>query len=58
MQYLRRKQVAARLGIDPRTVDLWRKRGKIPAPSIMNSIPVWDSEELEAWLKAKKEVRT
>ena len=54
MKVLRRKQVAAMLGVNVRTVDNWAKAGKMPTPYLLAGIPVWDEAELVRWLQMKK----
>ena len=46
-QFLRRAQVAARYGINPRTVDRWKQDGRIPQPIHKGKFPLWDEALLE-----------
>lgn len=57
MDTLRRKEVAALLGVAVVTVDKWRASGYLPAPIMLGDVPVWDRAELVAWLNSKREVR-
>jgi len=47
-QYLRKSQVAARYGIDPRSVDRMKLDGRLPAPIYRGRMPLWDCTELDA----------
>ena len=47
--YLRKKSVAARYGVDPRTVPRMVEDGRIPAPDLYNGrFPLWDEAALDA----------
>jgi hypothetical protein len=47
--YLRKRQVAARYGVHPRTVDRGVATGVIRRPDMyLNKLPLWDDEKLAA----------
>jgi predicted DNA-binding transcriptional regulator AlpA len=48
-RYFRKKQVAERYGVDPRTVDRWARERKIPPPVYMpgSILPLWQEEGLD-----------
>jgi predicted DNA-binding transcriptional regulator AlpA len=48
-QYLRKRSVAARYGVDIRTVDRMRDDKRIPPPKYLpgSVIPMWDEAELD-----------
>ena len=46
--YLRKRQVADRYNIVPRTVDRWSEDGRLPAPIYRSKVPLWDLDRLEA----------
>jgi hypothetical protein len=47
--YLRKKGVAARYGVDPRTVPRMVKDKRIPPPDLYNGrFPLWDEATLDA----------
>ena len=52
---LRRKALAEKLGVSVDTIDKWRKDGFLPAASVLVGTPVWDEEEIEAWVRSRKE---
>jgi hypothetical protein len=46
--FLRKRQVADRYNIVPRSVDRWASDGRLPKPMWRGRIPLWDLDELEA----------
>jgi hypothetical protein len=47
-RFLRKKEVALRYNVDPRTVERMVADGRIPPPDIMNGrFPGWSDETLE-----------
>jgi predicted DNA-binding transcriptional regulator AlpA len=50
-KYLRKKAVADRYGVDPRSIDRWVVLGKLPAPIYLpgGRIPLFAEDEIEAW---------
>lgn len=49
-EYLTRAQVAARLGIEPDTVTVYRYRGKFPAPDqTYGPTALWLPATIDAW---------
>lgn len=47
-QYLRRKAVAERYGVDIRTVQRMERDGRLPKPLYRGRIPLQDEAELDA----------
>jgi predicted site-specific integrase-resolvase len=47
-QFFRKSQVAARYGVDERTVDRWKLDGRLPPPRYRGRIPLWREDELDA----------
>jgi predicted site-specific integrase-resolvase len=47
-KFLRKRQVAQRYSITPRSVERWSADGRLPAPTYRGIIPIWSVEELEA----------
>jgi hypothetical protein len=47
-QFLRKQAVAARYGVDVRTVERMTQDGRLPSPHYRGRIPLWDSDELDA----------
>lgn len=57
MKTLRVEAVAAKVGLGVSTVWQWSRRGDFPKPFSYNStVVVWDEEDIDNWLKAKKEM--
>jgi predicted site-specific integrase-resolvase len=46
-QFFRKSQVAARYGVDERTVDRWKLDGRLPPPHMRGRIPLWREDQLE-----------
>ena len=46
-KYLRRRAVANRYGITPRSVDRWSADGRLPAPVYRGKIPLWEEAQLD-----------
>jgi hypothetical protein len=46
--YLRKRAVAARYGVNVRTVDRWAEDGRLPPPIYRGIVPLWDQTELDA----------
>jgi len=56
MKTLRVEAVAAKVGLGVSTVWQWSRRGDFPKSfPLSNMVVVWDEEEVDNWLKAKKE---
>jgi hypothetical protein len=47
-KFLRKAQVAARYGINVRSVERWEKDGRLPAPMYRGRIPLWRESGLDA----------
>lgn len=47
--YLTTEQVAARSNVSARTIDRWRKTGKLPEPHRLLGRLVWHIEDLTTW---------
>jgi predicted DNA-binding transcriptional regulator AlpA len=44
--------IAARLGVERATVDIWRYRGILPEPTaIVARTPMWTPAVIDAWAK-------
>jgi len=51
-------EVAARLGVKPRTVHTWRHRNLMPAPRwTVSGQPAWEWAEVETWAKHTARLR-
>lgn len=51
-------EVAARLGVKPRTVHTWRQRNLMPAPRwTVSGQPAWEWAEIETWAKRTDRLR-
>lgn len=46
-RFLRRRAVAQRYGITPRSVDRWSADGRLPVPIYRGKIPLWDEAGLD-----------
>jgi predicted DNA-binding transcriptional regulator AlpA len=46
--FLRKRAVAARYGVNTRTVDRWAADGRLPPPIYRGIVPLWDLSELDA----------
>ena len=47
-QFLRKKSVANRYGVDERTVDRMANDGRLPKPKYRGKrLPLWDADELD-----------
>jgi predicted site-specific integrase-resolvase len=46
-QFYRKRQVAERYGVDERTIDRWKLDGRLPAPHMRGTIPLWREDELD-----------
>ena len=51
---LSRKQLAAYLAVNERTVDRLRHRG-LPAPFMVGASPRWRKAEIDTWLNRQRE---
>lgn len=57
MNTLRVEAVASKVGLGVSTVWQWSRRGDFPKPFLLsNMVAVWDEEDIDNWLKAKKEI--
>lgn len=55
---LRLEQVADEIGVKPRTIKAWVRDGKFPVPiKATESLVLWVTSEVDAWLDAKKAER-
>lgn len=45
--------IARLLGVEPRRVSVWRKRGLLPPPrwQLAARIPAWDRADVEEWAR-------
>lgn len=58
MQLIRKRELAKLLGVNPWTLDNWRRRGSIPKPIILSGqVVAWRRLEIERWL-AEREAET
>ena len=53
-EYLHKKEIAAMLGVTPRWVDFWRKKGKIPVPITIGITPLWSRAEFLEFLASRR----
>jgi predicted DNA-binding transcriptional regulator AlpA len=52
---IRKKPLAAKLGVNPWTLDRWRKAGQFPQPIWLSpSVPAWRVSDIDAWLRTKQ----
>lgn len=52
-------EIAKRLDVPLNTVQVWRKRGRLPAPSwTVSGAPAWDWFEVKAWAQASGREQT
>jgi predicted DNA-binding transcriptional regulator AlpA len=52
---IRKRELARLLGVNPWTIDGWRKAGTIPPPIILSGqIVAWKRSDIEAWLDERK----
>jgi predicted site-specific integrase-resolvase len=51
LKLIDKKTLAKILGISKRTVERWRKVGKIPEPSKNDGRPFWTVKQIEEWVK-------
>jgi predicted DNA-binding transcriptional regulator AlpA len=48
---IRKRELAALLGVNPWTIDNWRKRGLIPPPIVLSpQVVAWRRSDIERWL--------
>lgn len=48
-------EIAARLGVSPGLVRLWRHRGLMPEPvAVVSRAPVWEWADVAAWAQARR----
>lgn len=51
LQLIRKHPLAQLLGVNPWTLDNWRKRGRIPEPIVLSpQIVAWPRAEILQWL--------
>ena len=51
-------EIAARLGVKPQTVHMWRHRKLMPEPRwTVSGQPAWDWSEIEAWARRTGRLR-
>lgn len=49
-KYLRRQELAARIGIQPKTLDLWVRKGWAPQRTMkVGNAPLWAIATIERW---------
>jgi hypothetical protein len=48
-KFLRKRQVAQRYSITPRSVERWSADGRLPAPTYRGTIPIWSVDKLDAY---------
>jgi predicted site-specific integrase-resolvase len=46
--FVRRRRLAERYDVTPRTIDRWVRDGRLPAPIYRGRTPLWDVDELDA----------
>jgi hypothetical protein len=51
-QFFRKAQVAARYGVNARTVDRMKRDGRLPPPTYRGRIPMWDGTALDQYDRA------
>ncbi|WP_108682071.1 AlpA family transcriptional regulator [Methyloceanibacter sp. wino2] len=52
---IRKKDLAKRLGVNPWTLDNWRRRGLMPPPiKITENMLFWRVSDIDAWLREKE----
>jgi excisionase family DNA binding protein len=56
--YLRRQDVAARLGVSVRTVERWALDGGGPPMVVVGNIRFYPESDLEAWLRSRLSAST
>ena len=52
---LNAKAVANRIGCDAKTVQRWRSAGELPPAIVIGGIVRWEAEDIETWLRSRKE---
>jgi excisionase family DNA binding protein len=53
MELLNTQEVAARLGVQPRTLDQWSHRGEGPPFRKVGRFRRYDADELAAWVRSQ-----
>lgn len=48
-----KKQVASKLKVCTRTVELWVKDGRLPPPFYIGKAAAWNKQVIDAWLADK-----
>lgn len=49
-EQLSRQQVADRCGLQPKTLDTYRRRGVMPKPDgMVGRSPWWDADKIDTW---------
>jgi predicted DNA-binding transcriptional regulator AlpA len=52
---IRKDELAFLLGVNPWTIDGWRKAGRIPQPITLSpQIVVWRRSDIDAWLRERQ----
>jgi excisionase family DNA binding protein len=57
MQFLSKKQVCQKTSLSRATIDRNREEGKFPEPMVWGSRLMFDADEVEAWMLARKAER-
>jgi predicted DNA-binding transcriptional regulator AlpA len=47
-QFFRKRAVAQRYSVDPRSVDRMWRDGRLPAPEYLGRLPIWRESKLDA----------
>jgi predicted DNA-binding transcriptional regulator AlpA len=56
-RFLKKRELAEMIGLDPRSINRYVDRGDLPKPIYLDSkhrVPRWSSSDLDEWRKKKR----
>ena len=52
--YIRLSTLVQKIPVNKATIWRWVKAGKFIAPTVLNGIPMWSTQEVDTWIQAQK----